>query len=103
MKYASITKMLTWYAICLSTPPANAKRFLDTVSPDIAVFVKYEFGQLFAGNSAAGNIPTYIISSIFRRGQIFFRPWGGIGSAECSTALRAFMFKMMLHGNCWHR
>lgn len=57
---------------------ANAKRFLDTVSPDIAVFVKYEFWGNYLQQLSHRSIPTYIISSIFRQGQIFFRPWGGM-------------------------
>ncbi len=58
--------------------PANAKRFIDTVSPDVAIFVKYEFWGNYLQQLSHRSIPTYIISSIFRRGQIFFRPWGGM-------------------------
>lgn len=58
--------------------PANARRFLDLVSPQVAIFVKYEFWGNYLQQLSRRNIPTYIISSIFRPGQIFFRPWGGM-------------------------
>ncbi len=54
----------------------NAKRFVSILRPKMAFFVKYEFwmNYLQALNRAA--VPTYSISSIFRQGQAFFRPWG---------------------------
>lgn len=58
--------------------PGNVAEFLDTAKPRMAVFVKYEFwGNYLEGLKKRG-IPVYIISAIFRPGQIFFRPWGGI-------------------------
>ena len=58
--------------------PKNAERFLDIVKPEMAIFVKYEFWGNYLSALHRRRIPTYIISSIFRRGQIFFRPWGGM-------------------------
>lgn len=58
--------------------PAIAKRFLDIARPEMAVFVKYEFWGNYLQELKQRNIPTYIISSIFREKQIFFRPWGGL-------------------------
>ena len=40
--------------------------------------MKYEFWGNYLQQLSRRNIPTYIISSIFRPGQIFFRPWGGM-------------------------
>ncbi|MBR6249442.1 MAG: 3-deoxy-D-manno-octulosonic acid transferase [Muribaculaceae bacterium] len=57
--------------------PRNVKRFLDLVKPSMAIFVKYEFWGNYLHALKRRGIPTYIISSIFREGQIFFRPWGG--------------------------
>lgn len=56
----------------------NAKRFLDIARPKRSVFVKYEFWLNMLHELAIRNIPTYLISAIFRPGQIFFRPWGGV-------------------------
>ena len=54
----------------------NARRMLDLLKPDIAVFVKYEFWPAYLKELKARQIPTYLISSVFRKGQLFFRPWG---------------------------
>ncbi len=66
----------------------NAKRFIDLVKPKMAIFVKYEFWGNYLNELHRREVPTYIISSIFRPGQVFFRPWGG-------------MFRKMLH--CFDR
>ena len=56
----------------------NVKKFLDLVKPSMAVFIKYEFWGNYLSALKQRGIPTYIISAIFRPGQIFFRPWGGM-------------------------
>lgn len=53
------------------------KAFLDKAEPKMAVFVKYEFWGNYLEELQKRNIPTYLISAIFRPGQIFFKPWGG--------------------------
>ena len=58
--------------------PRNVKRFLDLVKPSMAIFIKYEFWGNYLQALKRRNVPTYIISAIFRPGQIFFRPWGGM-------------------------
>ena len=58
--------------------PNNVKKFLDIVKPSMAIFVKYEFWGNYLSSLKRRGIPTYIISAIFRPGQIFFRPWGGM-------------------------
>lgn len=54
----------------------NAKRFVRMLNPKMAFFVKYEFWMNFLFELKRCNVPTYSVSSIFRRGQAFFRPWG---------------------------
>ena len=56
--------------------PRNARRLVETIKPDVAFFVKYDFwfNTLRALKQQA--VPTYIFSAIFRRRQFFFRPWG---------------------------
>lgn len=53
--------------------PGNARRFVETVRPEKAFFIKYEFWRNYLKELAAHNIPTYLISGIFRPGQMFFR------------------------------
>ena len=64
--------------------PRRVKDFLDVVKPKMAIFVKYEFWGNFLEQLKQRNVPTYIISTIFRPNQSFFKPWGG-------------MFRKMLH------
>lgn len=69
--------------------PGNVKSFIDIVNPQVAIFVKYEFWGNYLHELKRRQIPTFIISSIFRPGQIFFRPWGGMfrGMLSCFTKI----------------
>lgn len=58
--------------------PRNARRFINLVRPKAAVFVKYEFWRNYLEELHRLEIPTYLISSIFRPRQAFFKPWGGM-------------------------
>lgn len=58
--------------------PRNVKKFLDLAQPSMAFFIKYEFWKNFLDELHRRNIPTYSISSIFRRNQVFFKWYGGI-------------------------
>lgn len=57
--------------------PGNVKRFLDLTRPTEAIFIKYEFWANYLNELKRREIPTYIISAIFRPNQIFFRFYGG--------------------------
>lgn len=54
----------------------NAKKLLETLPIEAAVMVKYEFWPAYLKALKKNNIPTYLISAIFRSGQLFFLPWG---------------------------
>lgn len=58
--------------------PRNARRFLDAAHPEIAIFVKYEFWLNLLRDLRRRKVRTYIVSAIFRRNSIFFRPYGGM-------------------------
>lgn len=53
--------------------PRNVNRFLSLVNPAMVIFIKYEFWMNYLSALKKRNIPTYIISAIFRPNQIFFR------------------------------
>ena len=55
----------------------SVRRFLDLVRPKMAFFMKYEFWLNYLLELKRRSIPVYSVSSIFRRGQVFFKPWGG--------------------------
>ncbi len=69
--------------------PSLVKEFLDTVRPSMAIFVKYEFWGNYLHELKRRNVPTYLISAIFRPKQIFFRPWGGMfrSMLRCFTTI----------------
>ena len=56
--------------------PRNARRFLRTIRPEMAFFIKYEFWYNYLHILRHRNIPVYSVSSIFRPDQIFFRWYG---------------------------
>jgi 3-deoxy-D-manno-octulosonic-acid transferase len=56
--------------------PGNAKRFIDLIKPEFVIFIKYEFWRNFLNTLKKRQIPTYLISAIFRKDQVFFRPYG---------------------------
>lgn len=66
--------------------PRNAHRFLNTIKPVMAFFIKYEFWYNYLHILHQRHIPTYSISSIFREGQIFFRWYG----KDYATVLKFF-------------
>ncbi len=55
----------------------NAKRFFNIVKPSKVFFVKYDFWYHYLNESNKRNIPTYLISALFRKNQLFFKPYGG--------------------------
>jgi len=56
--------------------PGNAKKFIELVSPEFVIFVKYEFWNNYITEIYRNRIPIYLISGIFRPGQHFFRWYG---------------------------
>jgi len=64
----------------------NASRFLDTVHPDLAIFVKYEIWPNYLRELEKRKIPAILISAIFKKEQIYFKGHGGF----MRKALRKF-------------
>lgn len=56
--------------------PGNARRFMEIVKPDLVIFVKYEVWHNFFEEIARRKTPLLLISSIFRKDQIYFKPYG---------------------------
>ncbi len=56
----------------------NARALVEAANPAMAVFVKYEFWGNYLEQLHKHGVPTYLISAVFRPGQIFFKPWGGM-------------------------
>ena len=77
----------TSYATCPPTPPRQARRFVETVRPMAAIFVKYEFWGNLLDELQRHDTPVYLISAIFRPRQIFFEDRG---AATFRRMLRCF-------------
>ncbi len=56
--------------------PTNAIRFLRAVCPVVAFFIKYEFWYNYLHILRHRGVPTYSVSSIFRKNQVFFKWYG---------------------------
>ncbi len=56
----------------------NARKFVNSVQPSLAIFVKYEFWYYYARTLKKKKIPLISVSSIFRKEQLFFRKMGGL-------------------------
>ena len=54
----------------------NAKRFIDLVKPEMVFFIKYEFWFNYINELYKRVIPMYLVSTIFRPNQYFFKWYG---------------------------
>ncbi|MES2286574.1 MAG: glycosyltransferase N-terminal domain-containing protein [Bacteroidota bacterium] len=56
--------------------PSSAKKFIEIVKPEIAIFVKYEFWFNYLNELKKQHVPTYLICGIFREDHYFFKNYG---------------------------
>lgn len=66
--------------------PSNARKFVEIVHPEKVFFIKYEFWPNYLNELYKRQIPTFLISGIFREKQMFFKWYGGF----YREALKAF-------------
>lgn len=52
--------------------------FLEILRPDVALFVKYEFWYHYLAALHTHNVPTFLLSGVFRKEQPFFKWYGGL-------------------------
>ena len=67
--------------------PRRVDRFLHLLHPQMAIFVKYEFWPNYLLALKDRGIPTYLVSGVFRKDQLFFkkRSWGMRAVLPCFT------------------
>ncbi|WP_277466611.1 glycosyltransferase N-terminal domain-containing protein [Parabacteroides sp. PF5-6] len=56
--------------------PFKVRKFIHLANPCMAIFIKYEFWGNYLGELNRKGIPTYIVSAIFRKEQLFFKWYG---------------------------
>lgn len=54
---------------------SNAKKFINLTKPSLAIFIKYEFWANYILELKQQNIPTYVVSAIFRKNHFLFKPY----------------------------
>lgn len=64
---------------------SNAEKFLKAVHPEMAFFIKYEYWPNYLNELKKQQIPTYLISGIFREKQVFFKWYGGFYRKALNT------------------
>lgn len=64
----------------------SARRFVDLVKPQLAIFIKYEFWFNYIDELYNRKIPLIFASVIFRSSQHFFKPWGGWFARQLNKA-----------------
>ncbi|NOY50586.1 MAG: 3-deoxy-D-manno-octulosonic acid transferase [Chlorobi bacterium] len=55
--------------------PKNARKFIELVRPQMAIFVKYEFWFNYISELKKRDIPLYLVSGVFREEHYFFKRW----------------------------
>lgn len=55
----------------------NARQFLKLLHPEMIFFIKYEYWPNYLNELKKLKTPTYLISGIFRKNQMFFKWYGG--------------------------
>lgn len=55
---------------------SRTKKFVELTHPDFVIFVKYEFWPNYLNTLREKNIKTYLVSTLFRENQIFFKWYG---------------------------
>lgn len=55
----------------------NASIFVKTLHIKLAIFVKYEIWPNYMRALARAQIPSLLVSALFRQNQIYFQPYGG--------------------------
>jgi 3-deoxy-D-manno-octulosonic-acid transferase len=69
----------------------NARKFIGTLNPEMAIFTKYEYWYHYFNELHKRDMPLYIISGIFRPGQIFFKWYGGLHRKILTFVTRFFV------------
>lgn len=54
----------------------NARKFMELAKPKLAIFVKYEIWPNYLQELKKQQVPTLLISAIFKKRQIFFKSYG---------------------------
>lgn len=54
----------------------NAEKFIETIQPEMAFFIKYDFWPNFLYKLKSKKVRTFLVSGVFRNDQLFFKSYG---------------------------
>ena len=87
--------------------PSNAQAFIDKINPKAAFFIKYEFWFFYLHELKNQDIPHFLVAGIFRKNQIFFKPYGILHRSMLSSFNHLFVqgenSLQLLKKNDFHR
>lgn len=69
----------------------NAREFIATINPTLAIFTKYEYWYHYFNELHKHQVPLYIISGIFRPKQVFFKWYGNLHRRMLSFVTHFFV------------
>jgi 3-deoxy-D-manno-octulosonic-acid transferase len=69
----------------------NARDFIELVKPETVIFIKYEFWVNFLFRLKKLNIPTFLVSAVFKAHHPFFRWYGGLFRRSLATFTKLFI------------
>ncbi len=69
----------------------NARDFISMVDPAMAIFIKYEFWLYYLRTLKQKNIPTYLVSAVFKIHHPFFKWYGAIFRRSLETFSKLFI------------
>ena len=64
---------------------SNTRKFIAAIHPSLVFFVKYEFWPNYLFELQRKNIPTLLVSGVFREKQIFFKSYGSFMRKALAT------------------
>lgn len=70
---------------------SNAKDFIKIVNPELVLFIKYEFWVNFLFRLKKQNIPTFLVSAVFKAHHPFFKWYGGLFRRSLKTFTELFI------------
>ena len=69
----------------------NANRFLNLIRPEIVVFVKYEIWPNYLDQLKKRGTPTFLVSAIFSKRQVYFKGYGSFMRRSLKTFSHFFV------------
>ena len=88
-----------WVGYMALDTKSNAKKFIETMKPDMVLFVKYEFWYFHLTEVIRRKIPIYLVSATFREGHYILKRIG----AKTRDVLKQFNHIFLQEEQSWNR